>query len=166
MLCFGKKQSIPGFYRSCTKIKFSVCMSGQRTSVCIRLSVCVKGDVAVSPVVTVTSGQPTCHIAAPPPTLLCERNTQRYYYHWQETCWTTPAIWADSHSVSLCLCLWLISSFLLFGWCSYPSSFLFLSTLVTFCFLNAFFTFVLVSLSVHPVFLSWFVLQRFFCTWH
>lgn len=31
-----------------------------------------------------------------------------------EACWTTPENWDDSHSVSLSLYLWLISSFLLF----------------------------------------------------
>lgn len=37
---------------------------------------CVKEDVAVFPVVTVTSGRPTCHLAAaPPPTLLADRRT-------------------------------------------------------------------------------------------
>lgn len=119
---FGKKNR--AFWDSTEAAQKYISLFACQSREPVRLCVCAKGDVAVSPVVTVTSGRPTCHIAAPPPTLLTERNTQCYYYHWQETCWTTPAIWADSHSVSLCLCLWLISSFLLFGWCSYPFSFL------------------------------------------
>lgn len=69
------------------------------------------------------NGRPTCHIAAPPPTLFAERNCWSYNYLWQETWWTTPAMRADSHSGPLSLLLWLISSFLLFGRCSALAAF-------------------------------------------
>lgn len=63
---------------------------------------CVKEDVAVSPVVTVTSSHPTCHLAAPPPTLLTDKNTRHYYYHTDRK-HVEPQRQADSHPV-LCFC--------------------------------------------------------------
>lgn len=124
------------------------------------LCLCVKGDVAVSPAVTVTSSGLICHVTAPPPTLLTERNTQCYYYHWQETCWTTPAIWAYSHSLSLSL--WLMSSFLLFSGCSVRSFFFCLSN---FLFPESFFPSCL-GVAVNASSLFFCLSCNFYCTWH